>query len=46
MPRPGAVALSRKEVPPLAGGMMIAVALSACRSGGAALAQARTQSQT
>ena len=42
----GAVALSRKEVPPLAGGMMIAVALSAVGSGGAALAQARTQSQT
>jgi hypothetical protein len=36
----GVIALARKEVPPLTGGMLIAVALGAVGSGGAALAQA------
>ncbi len=41
----GVIALARKEVPILTGGMLIAVALGAVGSGGASLAQAG-QSQT
>lgn len=38
----GAIALARKEVPVLAGGMLIAVALGAVGSGGSALVQDRS----
>lgn len=39
----GAIGLARKEIPLLAGGMLIGVALSAVGSGGAALALDRDQ---
>ena len=38
----GVIALAKKEVPLLTGGMLIAVALGAVGSGGAALAQSQT----